>query len=256
VPWISESKTRDAAELAISYLLILLAEWFPNSALQRFLFWFTLAWVIVTTILARPNARTLGLRPSNARSVWIVPAIVLLGALSVWMASQLHTLHGLSVGTLMGRVRGYLAWSLLQQFMLQEYFLLRLLRLMPGKAIAVSTAAILFASARIPNPVLMLATLLWGVAAYILFLRYRDLYSLGLAHCLLGICIAVTVPAHIHHGMRVGLGYLQYWPRVERYSLQPDGPDGVDGSMGDRRCRQSVFGSPGSTIENARERGQ
>ena len=76
MPWISESKTRDADELAISYVLIFLAEWFPNSAVQRFLFWFTLAWVIVTTILVRPNARTLGLRPSNARSVWIVPAIV------------------------------------------------------------------------------------------------------------------------------------------------------------------------------------
>jgi hypothetical protein len=216
VPWISESKTRDAAELAIGYVLILLAEWFPNSAAQRFLFWVTLAWVVVTTILARPNARTLGLRPSNARSVWIVPAIVLLGALSVWMASQLHTLHGFSIGGLMGRVRGYIVWSLLQQFMLQNYFLLRLLRLMPSKSAAVATAARLFASAHIPNPVLMLATLLWGIAACTLFLRYRDLYSLGVAHCLLGICIAVTVPAHIHHGMRVGLGYLQYRPRVER----------------------------------------
>jgi hypothetical protein len=219
VPWISESKTRDGAELAIGYVLVLLAEWLPNSAAQRFLFWFTLAWVIVTTTLARPNARTLGLRPSNARSVWIVPAIVLLGAVSIWMASQLHTLHDFSIGTLMGRVRGYLAWSLLQQFMLQDYFFLRLLRLMPGKAAAVSAAAILFASVHIPNPVLMLGTLLWGMAACILFLRYRDLYSLGVAHCLLGICIAVTVPAHIHHGMRVGLGYRQYRPRVERTHL-------------------------------------
>jgi hypothetical protein len=216
VPWIPESKTRDAVELATGYVLILVAEWFPNSAAQRFLFWFTLGWVVVTTILARPNIRTLGLRPSNARSVWIVPAIVLLGALSVWMASHLHTLHGFSIGTLMGRVRGYLVWSLLQQFMLQDYFLLRLLRLIPRKAAAISTAAILFASAHIPNPVLILGTLLWGIAACILFLRYRDLYSLGVAHCLMGICIAVTVPAHIHHGMRVGLGYRQYRPRVER----------------------------------------
>src|ERR1700686_2110715 len=214
--WIPESKTRDAVELAIGYILVLFAEWIPSPASQRFLFWFTLAWVIVTTTLARPNARTLGLRPSNARSVWIVPAIVLLGAVSIWMASQLHTLHDFSIGTLMGRVRGYLAWSLLQQFMLQDYFLLRLLRLMPGKAAAVSAAAVLFASVHIPNLVLMLGTLSWGMAACILFLRYRDLYSLGVAHCLLGICIAVTVPAHIHHGMRVGLGYFLYRPRVER----------------------------------------
>jgi membrane protease YdiL (CAAX protease family) len=214
--WISESKTREAVELALGYVLVLLAEWLPNSAVQRFLFWFTLAWAIVTTILTRPDARTLGLRPSNARSIWIVPAILLLGAVAIWMASQLHTLHDFSMGTLARRVRGYLVWSLLQQFMLQDYFLLRLLRLMPGKAAAVSTAAILFASAHIPNPVLIIGTLLWGLVASLLFLRYRDLYSLGAAHCLLGICIAVTVPAHIHHGMRVGLGYFLYGPRVER----------------------------------------
>jgi len=219
VTWISESKTRDAAELAIGYVLVLLAEWLPNPAAQRFLFWFTLAWVIVATILAKADARTLGLRPSDAGSVWIVPAIVLIGTLSIWMASHLHTLHDFSIGTLMGRVRGYLVWSLLQQFMLQDYFLLRLLRLMPGKAAAVSAAAVLFASVHIPNLVLMLGTLSWGMAACILFLRYRDLYSLGVAHCLLGICIAVTVPAHIHHGMRVGLGYHQYRPRVERTHL-------------------------------------
>jgi len=214
--WISESKTRGAVELAIGYVLVLLAEWLPNSAAQRFLFWFTLVWVIVTTILARPDPRTLGLRPSNARSIWILPAIVLLGTGAIWMASQLHTLHDFSMGTLMGRVRGYLVWSLLQQFMLQDYFLLRLLRLMPGKAAAVSTAAILFASAHLPNPVLIFGTLLWGSAACVLFLCYRDLYSLGVAHCLLGICIAVTVPAQIHHGMRVGFGYFLYRPRVER----------------------------------------
>jgi hypothetical protein len=216
VPWISESQTRDAAELAAAYAFILLDEWIPNSAAQRFLFWFTLAWVIVTTLLARPNARMLGLQPSNARSIWIVPAVLLFGVLAVWIASQFHTLHAISIGALMGRARGYIVWSFLQQFMLQDYFLLRLLRLIPSKALAISTSAILFAGAHIPNPVLMIGTLLWGFAACTLFLHYRDLYSLGLAHCLLSICIALTIPARLHHGMRVGRGYWQYRPRPER----------------------------------------
>lgn len=253
--WISESKTRDAVELAIGYVVVLLAEWLPNSAAQRFLFWFTLAWVIVTTILARPDARTLGLRPSNARSIWIVPAITVLGALSIWMASQLHTLHDFSMGTLMGRVRGYLVWSLLQQFMLQDYFLLRLLRLVPGKAAAVSASAILFASVHIPNPVLMIGTLLWGLAACVLFLRYRDLYSLGVAHCLLWhLHCCHCAGAHTSWDAR-GPGLFSIPAVCGTNSLQPDGPDGVDGSMGNRGRRQSVFGSPSSTIEDARERG-
>ena len=44
------------------------------------------------------------------------------------------------------------------------------------------------------------------------FLRYRNLYALGLAHGILGLCVAITVPDALHHHMRVGLGYLRYRP--------------------------------------------
>ena len=59
-------------------------------------------------------------------------------------------------------------------------------------------------------------TLIWGFVACTLFLRYRDLYSLGLAHAVFGLTIAITVPAAVHHNMRVGLGYLRYHPHQRR----------------------------------------
>ena len=111
---------------------------------------------------------------------------------------------------------GYLVWSFLQEFMLQIYVLIRLLRLIPRRSLAIVTAALLFAIAHIPNPVLIVLTLLWGFIACTLFLRYRNLYALGLAHGILGICVAVTVPNALHHHMRVGLGYLRYHPRHHR----------------------------------------
>jgi membrane protease YdiL (CAAX protease family) len=209
-----ESKTRDLAELTIAFALIQIAEWVPNP-LQRVLFWTTLAWVITTTILAKPSAQTLGLRVPKMRSLWIVPVALLLGAVASGLASQLHTLHSFSGSMLSGRLRGYLIWTFLQQFMLQDYFLLRVLRLIPDKPAAVLVAATLFASAHIPNPLLIVTTFVWGVAACTLFLRYRDLYSVGIAHCVLGICLAVCVPENIHHGMRVGLGYRHYRPHAE-----------------------------------------
>jgi hypothetical protein len=58
-------------------------------------------------------------------------------------------------------------------------------------------------------------TFVWGVIACVLFLRYRNIYALGVAHGIMGLCIAVTVPNSLHHHMRVGLGYLRYHPRVE-----------------------------------------
>jgi membrane protease YdiL (CAAX protease family) len=108
------------------------------------------------------------------------------------------------------RYWAYAIWAFLQEFLLMDVFLLRLLRLLPNKMMAVFAAAGLFALAHLPNPVLAPVTLLWGIAACLLFLQYRNLYTLGMAHAIFGICIATTVPGPIDHNMRVGLGYLYY----------------------------------------------
>jgi membrane protease YdiL (CAAX protease family) len=83
-------------------------------------------------------------------------------------------------------------------------------RLLPSARSAALAAAVLFALAHLPNPILTSVTLFWGFAACLLFLRYRNLYPLALAHAILGIAIAITVPGPVDHNMRVGLGYLTY----------------------------------------------
>jgi hypothetical protein len=101
----------------------------------------------------------------------------------------------------------------MQQFLLQSYFLSRLLRLLPGRAAPIIVATGIFSLAHLPNPILTPITLVWGVVPCILFLRYRNIYALGLAHGIMGLCVAVTVPNSLHHHMRVGLGYLRYHQR-------------------------------------------
>jgi hypothetical protein len=105
----------------------------------------------------------------------------------------------------------------MQQFLLQIYFLLRLQRMLPGKVAPVIAAAGLFSLAHLPNPVLTPITLVWGIAACVLFLRYRNIYALGLAHGILGLCVAVIVPESMQHHMRVGIGYYRYHPREYRH---------------------------------------
>jgi hypothetical protein len=40
-------------------------------------------------------------------------------------------------------------------------------------------------------------------------------YPLALAHAVLGITVAITIPGPVVHNMRVGLGYLRYHaPRI------------------------------------------
>ena len=180
---------------------------------------------------SRPAERARpGLRPANLRqSVWVAAAALAFAAVAVWIAAERHTLHEFEFTMLAGwRFWGYVVWTFVQQFLLQDYFLFRLLRLLPNKRMAIVTAALLFAGAHIPNPLLMVATLVWGILACVLFLRYRDLYSLGLAQGVLGICIAVTIPGAMHHEMYVGRGYYDYRHHARSSALsQPKRPDRV-----------------------------
>jgi hypothetical protein len=72
-----------------------------------------------------------------------------------------------------------------------------------------------FALAHLPNPVLVPMTALWGFAACLIFLKYRNLWPLGMAHAIFGVCAAVSLPATLTHTMRVGSGYWRFHPRPE-----------------------------------------
>ncbi len=204
----------------LGYGLILVVIWTPNP-LERVLYWITFVVIILITLLRREDRATLGLGSAGLwRSSWVVALALALAAVSVWVAWHMGTLHPLFGSLPLGlHIWGYVLWSLLQQFLLQSYFLARLLRLVESRWLAVVFSAALFAIAHIPNPLLVVLTLIWGVISCLLFLRYHNLFTLGLAHGILGICIGITVPNHIHHHMRVGLGYLHYHPY--RWSAHP-----------------------------------
>jgi hypothetical protein len=204
---------RDLVELGVGYVLILAAVWTANPT-QRFFFWLSCLWIIATSWSRHDGWKALGLGFTGLHhSLWIVGAALLSAWLAVFVASRMHTLHRLHGSSpLLAHGWGYVVWAVMQQFILQGYFLLRLLRLLPGKAAPIAAAAGLFALAHLPNPILTPITFIWGVAACLLFLRYRNIYTLGLAHGILGLCVAITVPTSLHHHMRVGLGYLRYHP--------------------------------------------
>lgn len=204
-------RRRDLAELATAYGLILAVIWTPRP-LQRILW--LVAVVIIATIIgfSFEGRRAMGLRAANFfRSLWIVGAALVVSGVAVATATRLHTLHGPNGPLpLIEGFWSYAIWSGVQQFLLQCFFLSRLLRLLPGQRQAAFAAAGLFALAHLPNPVLVVLTIVWGSVACLVFLRYRNLYPLAIAHAVLGITIAVAVPGHVDHNMRVGLGYLQY----------------------------------------------
>jgi hypothetical protein len=147
-------------------------------------------------------------------SLWILPAAIGLSILSAFIAAKVGTLHPLYKADFK-HIAGYVIWTIYQQFLLQDYFMLRLMRLLPPpqpfrEAIAIGAAAVLFATAHLPNLTLTAATLVWGAVACALFRRYKNLWALGLAQGILGLCFAICIPDALHHHLRVGLGYLRY----------------------------------------------
>jgi hypothetical protein len=207
------SFARDMGEFSVGYAFILAAIWTLNPW-QRWFYWIAIAWIVVTTWMQRPTWKQLGLGlPGLVRSLWVVGVALILAGFAVYTANRLHSLHRLHGPTrLVSHVWGYLIWAVMQQFLLQIYFLVRLMRLLPGKVAPIVAAAGLFSLAHLPNPVLTPVTLVWGIAACVLFLRYRNIYALGIAHGILGLCVAVIVPDSIQHHMRVGIGYYRYHP--------------------------------------------
>lgn len=204
-------RCRDFLELAICYGLVLAVIWTPNPA-QRVLFWIALAWILTTTLMRLPDSGTLGLRLAGLRcSLWMLVAVLLFAGSLLLVANYLKTLHALhGPAPIPSHVIGYVLWAFEQQFILQDYFLLRILRIVPSERLAVIAAAVLFSTAHLPSPILIPATLAWGLVSCAVFLRCRNLYALGLAHGILGLSIAISLPDTVTHHMMVGLGYLRY----------------------------------------------
>ena len=207
----SRSRRRDLFELGGIYALILIVIWTPRP-------WQALLWVIASVsiiyiaYLSFEGLRSMGLCTANlVRSLWAVAFAMAVALIAVLLASKLHTLH--MPGTPLAFLRHYglyVVWAAVQQIILQWFFLSRSLRLLPDATSAAALTAGLFAVAHLPNPILTLITLVFGLASCLFFLHYRNLVPLAIAHAILGICIGITIPGAVDHNMRVGISYLTY----------------------------------------------
>jgi len=207
---------RTVAELTIGFTAIMVVLWLPAREQNIFGPVAMLAPLALVLLCERPTLSRLGLGWRGlVCSLWILPAAAATAAGGLLVAYLLGTFHDLYKPDLR-HVGGYVLWTIYQQFLLQDYFMPRLTRVLNTEA-AIAFAALLFAMAHLPNVALTIATLLWGAASCALFRRYRSLVVLGIAQGLLGLTFAVCVPDIYLHHMRVGLGYWHYHPQVRSH---------------------------------------
>jgi len=198
-------------EAAVGFLLIMVTVWTPRP-LQTRLFWITAAWLVLCTAMALARNGIPRFRlPSLKVSAFMIASGLVLASALVALAAAAGTLHGLfGVQEPMRHAGGYLVWAIIQQYIQQTFFFARFEQLVRNGVLASMLTALLFGVAHLPNPVLAPVTFLGGWVLSELFRRYRSVVPLGIGHGLVGMAIALSVPDHIQHHMRVGLGYLRY----------------------------------------------
>jgi membrane protease YdiL (CAAX protease family) len=210
-PPVTSRRRRDQIELWVGYVLILIVIWTPR-LWQKRTYFVAAIFIVATTFLSFPGRKAMGLRATNLlRSSWLIGVSILLAILAALVARRIHTLHTPGSPMLfLERYTGYIIFAFVQQFLLQDYFLPRFLRLITNPTSAALATAAIFSLAHLPNPILTVITFVWGFASCLIFLRYRNLFPLAIAHAILGITVAVIIPGPVIHNMRVGLGYLTY----------------------------------------------
>lgn len=199
------------SEMAVAYGLIQVTIWTAPPQ-QRILFWIAAAWFFASAVLAKLRGQPLGFkRPPMRMTITVVALTIVIVVLMGTIAAALGTLHGLfGVRAPLWHASGYLLWSVVQQYIQQSFFFVRIEKLISNGVFASFLTALLFSLAHLPSPVLTGVTFAGGWILSELFRRYRSLYPLAFAHGVIGLAIAVSVPDSIHHHMRVGLGYLRY----------------------------------------------
>ncbi len=203
---------RSLVELLVGYGLLLLVLWTPRPWQESF-YLVALTFFVVLTWRSFRSLPVIGLRRTNLfRSSWVVAGALLIAAVAVPVSFHLHLLHPVgSPLALLRRYWSYAIWAFFQQVLLLDFSLRRLLSLFSGRRGAATIgAAAIFSLAHLPNPILAPATFVWGLVCCWVFLRYRNLWPLAVAHAILGITLSLTMPASVVRGMRVGLGYLTH----------------------------------------------
>ena len=198
-------------QLIIAYVFLERALWSSRLVFRNSWALLAIVTVLIFVLVDRPSLQRMGLGlptsfgASLTLAITFATAVLLIFAVR-WAGGQIPanptwpTLH---------LTWQYVAWALIQEFMLQSFFFTRCEELF-GSSAAVWIAATLFAALHLPSPILTTFTLAGGLFFCTMFRRYRSIYPIGIVHAVLGLTIAVTMPDSLLHNMRVGIGYLRY----------------------------------------------
>jgi membrane protease YdiL (CAAX protease family) len=172
-----------------------------------------LALVLMSHAVRGESPSSLGLRSEGfvacARR-FAIP-VLLLAAIGTILGFAFDTVRHVAAWRIAGVLGGYCFWALFQQYLLNGYFVNRLQASFDTRYqyLVAPMAGAMFAAAHVPNPLLMVVTLIGGSVAAVAYQRHRNLFFLALAHALIGTMLWLVVPDTMSHNLRVGPGMLR-----------------------------------------------
>jgi len=169
-----------------------------------------LACLFVSHVLRRESARELGFgRESLSECAHrFAPLLTILALAMLGGGLLLNTTRRIPSDQAFLALFAYIPWGVLQQYMLNGYFLNRFDRVLSPSTSGWLTAA-LFGVVHTPNWFLMIVAVLGGWCATKVYRAHRNLYFLGMAHAAIGFLLFVNVPDSISHHLEVGPGMLR-----------------------------------------------
>ncbi len=172
---------------------------------------------LASWIFRKYSKKRLGIKPHafSKRHLAAIVVILFFAGKSVFTLYLLGTLtnpllhfQANDVHALPKALGFYFGWAFFQQLWLNGYFavnLKKLFRRLPHyRTLTYLAVGMLFAIIHLPNPVLVITTLIGGSYSCYFFFRTRNLYILALAHALIAIAIGYFLPTYLHHHLSIG----------------------------------------------------
>lgn len=201
---------RHLVEPTAIFALIMLYIWHLRAGHQSF--WLFILGIIVASHAARGEMPGgLGFRLTNFRQCLAVfsPVLLFLAVLLLSLGTLAQTTRDINFERGVLGLFSYCIWGLFQQYLLNSYFVNRLQAFTTSPDQAAFVAALFFSGAHLPNWFLMLVTYVGGFYCAKVYMKYKNLYFLGLAHGAIGFLLYLVVPDSISHHLLVGPGWFR-----------------------------------------------
>jgi membrane protease YdiL (CAAX protease family) len=208
-----------AWEIASVTSSVLIAEWILSAAAGRskaiVAIPVTLAFVLIigSHRLRREGIRDLGFRFDNffrTLKILLVPMIAvtivsfLVGA---WSGTRPDFLRWHAERPIAGQLALGLGWGFVQQYVLEAFVNRRAQIIWGPGAISVLLTSLVFAVLHVPNPWLMVVTLVGGLVWATVYQRAPNLFALALSHSVMTWVLVSTLPVSALNHLRIGFKY-------------------------------------------------